>query len=707
MFELNHELLSGERQVAPSLDGIRPDHVARYRWAARYLNETGQNRRVLDLGCGVGYGAYILATEAKCEVVAVDASSQAIGYALEHYSDDRITYGIRDLTKPLVDRFFFDPYTAVVAFEIIEHLENPIPLLKMALRLASEGCVLLSVPNESGFPLRTPERPNGLKFHHRHYTRDDLVDLLRAAGITDDDVVNIGYQTDERSTRIQNGQDDASRTLVAIIQSGGYARRTAAEMLDFGQVGGERVLLNRWPAKIHGWSGPAGRDGVSSPLIARGDGKLIFSAANGSATYEESLGIGCELVESEWTDPALPRSGPIVEELHPVFADADDGVRIYASQPWPQRLRVPLYFINALPIIKNGVELAVLSNDASTLRFNWSNGEALYRCLQHVGDHWILTRLPGATIGPIPAETAVSIGATFETLATTYGTNRKPPPAAAVAPVGATDAEWAGTGAARVAGPTGEARPPLFADHPAKGKHVVILGMGPSLEGYVDLVKRLGSRRVFADEVWAVNAVADVVQHDRVFHMDDVAVQEIRAAANPKGNIAPMLDWLRTHPGPVYTSVARPGYPGLVAYPLADVINATGHIYFNSTVAYAVAYAVAVGVQKISMFGIDFTYPSAHKSEKGRACVEFWLAVALERDIEIGLAERTTIFDAIEGGRAKLYGFDAMDVTIDQQRDTTVAVSMTPKAALPTAEEIEAAYDHGVHPNAHMRTPKR
>jgi hypothetical protein len=28
---------------------------------------------------------------------------------------------------------------------------------------------------------------------------------------------------------------------------------------------------------------------------------------------------------------------------------------------------------------------------------------------------------------------------------------------------------------------------------------------------------------------------------DRVFHMDDIAVQEIRAAANPDGNIAAML----------------------------------------------------------------------------------------------------------------------------------------------------------------------
>ena len=60
-------------------------------------------------------------------------------------------------------------------------------------------------------------------------------------------------------------------------------------------------------------------------------------------------------------------------------------------------------------------------------------------------------------------------------------------------------------------------------------RHVVILGLGPSLESYVDLVKRLGGRRAFADEVWAINALGDVVACDRFFHMDDFRVQQLRA----------------------------------------------------------------------------------------------------------------------------------------------------------------------------------
>jgi hypothetical protein len=117
-------------------------------------------------------------------------------------------------------------------------------------------------------------------------------------------------------------------------------------------------------------------------------------------------------------------------------------------------------------------------------------------------------------------------------------------------------------------------------------QHVAILGLGPSLNAYVDLVKRLGARRRFADEVWAINALGDVVQCDRIFHMDDVAVQEARAAAKPESNIAAMVEWMRSHPGPIYTSTVRDGYPGLVAFPLQDVINALGYAYFNNTAAY-------------------------------------------------------------------------------------------------------------------------
>ncbi|RUU29758.1 class I SAM-dependent methyltransferase [Mesorhizobium sp. M6A.T.Ce.TU.016.01.1.1] len=229
-------------------------------------------------------------------------------------------------------------------------------------------------------------------------------------------------------------------------------------------------------------------------------------------------------------------------------------------------------------------------------------------------------------------------------------------------------------------------------------EHVVILGLGPSLEAYVDMVKRLGGRHALSDEVWGINAVAGVIQCDRVFHMDDVRVQEARAAARPDSNIARMLEWMRKHPGPIYTSQVHSGYPGLVAFPLEEVINSCGWAYFNSTAAYAIAYAVHIGVKKISIWGADFTYANSHQAEKGRACVEFHLGIAAERGIEIGFPAQTSLMDANAPITDRLYGYDLVDLSFEDTGERHV-VTMVPHDRLPTADAIEARYDHAKHPN--------
>lgn len=233
--------------------------------------------------------------------------------------------------------------------------------------------------------------------------------------------------------------------------------------------------------------------------------------------------------------------------------------------------------------------------------------------------------------------------------------------------------------------------------------HIAILGLGPSLESFVDMTKRLGGRKAFCDEVWGINALGDILKCDRIFHMDDVRVQEIRAEAAPRSNIARMLDWMRTHPGPIYTSrLPQDGsYPGLVEFPLEDVINNLGYGYFNSTAAYAVAYAIHLGASRISCFGIDFTWPDAHRAEQGRGCVEFWLGVAAARGIELGFSEKTTLMDTIEPDDKAWYGYDACSVEITVT-DGKATIEFPPKP-LPTVEEIEARYDHSRHPNALVR----
>ena len=238
--------------------------------------------------------------------------------------------------------------------------------------------------------------------------------------------------------------------------------------------------------------------------------------------------------------------------------------------------------------------------------------------------------------------------------------------------------------------------PEVHDDGENEGPHIAILGLGPSLDQYLEITKRLGGRSKFCDETWAINALGDVFACDLIWHMDDLRIQEIRAEATPDSNIAAMVNWIRGSRVPVMTSIKHPEYSSLIEFPLEDVLNHLGHDYFNSTAAYAIAFAIHVGAAKISIFGMDFTYPNAHDAEKGRACVEFWLGQAHARGIKINLPKTTTLMDAMYPRASRLYGYDAVEVGFNVQEDGSLKVEFTDRETLPTAEEIERNYDHSV-----------
>jgi hypothetical protein len=107
-----------------------------------------------------------------------------------------------------------------------------------------------------------------------------------------------------------------------------------------------------------------------------------------------------------------------------------------------------------------------------------------------------------------------------------------------------------------------------------------------------------------------------------------------------------------------------------------------------------------MGATKITCFGMDFTYPDAHDAEKGRACVEFWLGVAPRA----GSSSRCRRHDAHgriypRAGVERFYGYDCVELAVKRNEAGHIVVSFTERAALPTADEIEARYDHTVHPN--------
>ena len=73
------------------------------------------------------------------------------------------------------------------------------------------------------------------------------------------------------------------------------------------------------------------------------------------------------------------------------------------------------------------------------------------------------------------------------------------------------------------------------------------------------------------------------------------------------------------------------------------------------------AYAVWKKAKKICLYGIDFTYKNVNMAESGRACVEFWCAIAASKGIKLEIAHRSGLLDTNVPENEKLYGYHRLD----------------------------------------------
>lgn len=137
-------------------------HLGRYALARTLV----QGRRVLDIACGEGYGAFLLRSWGAASVLGVDNAPEAIAEARRHFADETIGYlccDALDLPRQLEADARFD---LIVAFETIEHLPDPAAFLRMLAGLrAPGGIVLVSCPNDQAIYRDAPGNP----FHCARY----------------------------------------------------------------------------------------------------------------------------------------------------------------------------------------------------------------------------------------------------------------------------------------------------------------------------------------------------------------------------------------------------------------------------------------------------------------------------------------------------------------------------------------------------------
>jgi 2-polyprenyl-3-methyl-5-hydroxy-6-metoxy-1,4-benzoquinol methylase len=149
---------TGER-IVPDKMGVNVhtwiEHLVRYMFAMR----DAAGKKVIDLGCGTGYGTWMLNTVAEL-TTGVDRSSDALQYAEERFGS---IWGFEILPYDLdTEIITLPPYDLAVCFEVLEHLDNPYFLLEH-IPIKEDGKFICSIP----FNCKS-------EFHKRDFTPEEL-----------------------------------------------------------------------------------------------------------------------------------------------------------------------------------------------------------------------------------------------------------------------------------------------------------------------------------------------------------------------------------------------------------------------------------------------------------------------------------------------------------------------------------------------------
>ncbi len=155
---------TGERVIPELVDAdLLNEHLSRYRFARRFAAGLKRPLRILDAGCGLGYGTVELASQCD-SATGTDVSLEAVREARGRYEQANVRFLAGSCEAlPFADATF----DLLTAFEVIEHLDRWGELLTEANRvLKPSGVLLVSTPNRDYYAeSRGAAGPNPF---HRH-----------------------------------------------------------------------------------------------------------------------------------------------------------------------------------------------------------------------------------------------------------------------------------------------------------------------------------------------------------------------------------------------------------------------------------------------------------------------------------------------------------------------------------------------------------
>jgi SAM-dependent methyltransferase len=172
------KLAAGLRPFGKSVwPGVRTDLFVAHQSVYEFLLGLAPGTRVLDVGCGTGYGSFRLAHNAAL-VVGIDIDPISIGYARRRFRRRNLRYEVRDALD--LSRTGGE-YDLVTASNVLEHMSDPEHFLDTVRNVLTLGGTLIAVIA----PLWT-ERDlawhNAVEHHRSNLAIDHWLHLFRTCG---------------------------------------------------------------------------------------------------------------------------------------------------------------------------------------------------------------------------------------------------------------------------------------------------------------------------------------------------------------------------------------------------------------------------------------------------------------------------------------------------------------------------------------------
>ena len=155
------------------------NHIVRYQFAMQILQKTN-DKLLLDAACGVGYGSKFLAEQLEAvNITSIDRSEKALSIANNNFAASNIRF-LKDDCHTLAAASKYGPFDAIVSFETLEHLPQPLDFLKSCLyNLKSGHSLVVSTPNQL---VSSPGNNLNWEYHEKEYAAAELQSLLQEAG---------------------------------------------------------------------------------------------------------------------------------------------------------------------------------------------------------------------------------------------------------------------------------------------------------------------------------------------------------------------------------------------------------------------------------------------------------------------------------------------------------------------------------------------